>query len=261
MTSKKFLVLPVVTELLVMGMGRPAPAQDIPSDKPLVRHLIMNATHVREARDQSWHLHVTGNLPTSPGLYVIVYNERGDVVHQGAIPAGTYSPEAPFLLEVPKDGLAQQYVIKLLGVNRNFEGITLPMTDLPFEVYEGRDGGTFVMPYPASGEIRRLTFQASPGESNLALTAGNQVLRVLDSHGGLVADNRPADGSGKATNSLLLATQPGRVYWLDPGNANQFGTVKGTAKLYLAFDPERWFAPTTTWDLESRPWWKGLNKR
>jgi len=61
-----------------------------------------------------------------------------------------------------------------------------------------------------------------------------------------------------ALNQVVLTPQPGRTYWLDPGNANQFQTPKGSPKVYLSFEPERWFSPTVTWDLDARPWWKGI---
>lgn len=252
MTCNKALVLSVVAGLLV-GRGEDASAQAITVDTPLVRHLVMNATYVRETRDQAWRLRITGRLPTPPGMYAIIYNERGDLVFQGAIPVGDYSAEAPFVLEIPKDGLAQQYVIKLLGVNQNFDGVALPMTDLPFEVYAGRGNGIFVMPYPKGGEIRRLAFQVNPGVTNITFFGGVRNLRVMDADGVVVADNTSDD-------NLKLVPQSGRTYWLDPGNANQIQTPKGTEKVFFTLNPEQWFFPSITWDLDSRPWWKGLFK-
>ena len=242
--------LRTVAGLLMVGMGGPVRAQPFSADTALLRHLRMKATYVRETRDQAWHIRAAGTVPTPPGLYVIVYNERGDIVRHGEIPSGTYSTAAPFLLEVPADGIAQQYVIKLLGVNASLHGITLPMTDLPFEVYEG----TFVMPYPVSREIRRLAFRANPGMKKVTFTGGVRNMRVLDAKGAVVADNKTVD-------ELNLTPRPGQTYWLDPGNANQFQNPKGTEKTYLTFDPRRWFFPTIAWDLDSRPWWKGLTKR
>jgi hypothetical protein len=245
--------------LLAAGLGAGALAQGAGTDRPLLRHLVMEAVYVREAADTAWHIRIADRLPTPPGLYAIVYGERGDVVLQAEIPSGTYSPEKPFELTIPRDGAAQQYVIKILGVDQNVNAVTLPLTDLPLEVYGGRNGGTFVMPYPTNREIRRLAFQTPPGEGPVVFVASDQILRVFDSDGALVADNRPASGANQATNSLLLSRQPGKTLWLDPGNANQFGTARGTEKLFVAFDPERWFLPALAWDLESRPWWKGLN--
>ena len=78
-------------------------------------------------------------------------------------------------------------------------------------------------------------------------------MRVLDAKGAVVAENRLAD-------ELNLTPQPGQTYWLDPGNAHQFQNPKGAENSYLTFDPQRWFSPTIAWDLDSRPWWKGLLK-
>jgi hypothetical protein len=238
--------------LLMLGMCGRAPAQAISPDTPRVRHLEMGATYVRESRDLAWHIRVTDRVPTPPGLYVVVYDEKGDILKHGEIPAGPYSPEAPFAMEIPADGLAQQYVIKLLGSYQNFSAVRLPMTDLPFEVYEGSRGGTtFGVPYGAGRETRRLAFQVKPGTQKVALTGGVNNMRFLDSQGVAIADNR-ADGA------LTMSPKPGQTYWLDPGNARQVQTTKESAKIFLALDPERWFCPTVTWDLESRPWWKGL---
>jgi hypothetical protein len=251
MKCMKAIVLPVLAGWLLMGACGSLRAQAITAETSLSRHLVMAASFVRETQDQEWRLRITGRLPTPPGMYAIVYNEAGDLVCHGAIAAGDYSPETPFTLTVPKDGLAQQYVIKLLGVNANFDAVTLPMTDLPFEVYGGRGDSIFVMPYPARGQIRRLAFQVNPGASNV-LFFGAANMSVLDTNGVVLADTR----SDKAE----LAPKSGQTYWLDPGNANQI-TVKGGEKIYFTFDPERWFYPSITWDLESRPWWKGLRKQ
>lgn len=239
------------TVLLLTALSGRTLAQAAVPDKPLLRQLIMEAAYVREIHDQEWHIRVTCQLPTPPGLYVAVYNERGDLVHHGEIPAATYTPENPFILTIPRDGLAQQYVIKPLGVNADVSSVTLPITDLPFEVYGGKGNGIFVMPYPGHGEIRRLAFQANPGVTNVTFFGGVRNMRVLNAKGDVVADNTAAD-------NLVLAPQAGQTYWLDPGNANQIQTPKGTEKVYFTFNPEQWFSPSITWDLESRPWWKGL---
>ena len=246
--------------LILAGTSGQAPAQIITPETPLVRHLALNATYVKEVKDQAWHIRMTDIVPTPPGLYVIVYNEKGEILKNGPVPSGTYTPEAPYVMDMPADGVAQQYVIKLLGVNANCNAVDLPMTDLPFEVYEGRGGSTFVMPYPVRGELRRLAFQVKPGAEKISMMAGDQILRILDSQGAVVADNRPADGSTKATKELTLTARAGETYWLDPVNANQFQTTKGSGKVYFTFDPQRWFYPAMTWELDSRPWMKGLFK-
>ena len=48
---------------LLRGCGGSALAQPFTADTPLVRHLRMNATYVRETKDQAWHIRVTGVAP------------------------------------------------------------------------------------------------------------------------------------------------------------------------------------------------------
>lgn len=269
MRRKPMIVLTAIVGLLSTGLGSQASAQAVAPDAPLARRLTINALYVREAQDQAWHIRIMNGMPVLPGGYVVVYNESGDIAYHGEIPAGAHSPEAPFVVTVPADGAAQQYVVKLLsskgvgGWNR-YNG-PMPMTDLPFEVYAGYggwgaeqtfQGGKFTIVTDARDrEAKRIAFKVNPGVTNLTF-AGAADMRILDEAGVIVAE--------KGTNAALVLTAPqsGRVYWVDPGSGNMFETAaKGPEKLYLTFDPDRWFSPSITWDLDSRPWWKGLFKQ
>ncbi len=267
MTRKPMIVLLAVVGLLMTGLGSEAAAQAVTPGAPLVRRLSINGLYVREARDQAWHIRIMVPMSIPPGGYVIVYNERGDIVHHGGIPTGAYSPAAPYVVTVPADGVAQQYVVKLQSAIGNGAGWNrfngpLPMTDLPFEVYAGYgrwgaelglQGGTFnLFATGAAGEVKRIAFQVNPGVEKLSFKGGAD-LRILDDTGAVIGE--------KGTNAALALAvpQPGRVYWVDPGKANTFETAeKGPEKLYMTFDPERWFSPSLTWDMDSRPWYKGL---
>lgn len=258
------------------------PSHAITKVTPLWRHLEMNAAYVRETKDQAWTIRISGDFPAPPGLYFIVYNEKGDVALKSPVPAGSYSPEAPFVLTVPADGLAQQYVIKWVGatgpVGCNYFRGPLPMTDLPFEVYGGfsgysavlwTQGGRFYIlhPPPSGKQLRRVSFQVKPGVESITFT-GSANLRILDDRGAVVAEGKsykapppPAAGS-KATPAagLTVKTRPGQIYWVDPGKDPGFETAEGSEKVYVTFDPERWFSPSLTWELDTRPWEKGLFK-
>jgi hypothetical protein len=121
----------------------------------------------------------------------------------------------------------------------------------------------------------------TPDVKEVTFTGGS--MRILDSRGNVVAaDSGPRSAAPTvnpkhrndvpspaelaiaktkktgALNQVVLTPQPGQTYWLDPGNANQFQTPKGSPTVYLTFEPERWFSPTVTWDLDTRPWWKGI---
>lgn len=260
MTCETKLVRVVAAGLLAMAIPGGASAQTVSTETPLARHLEMDAAYVREVKDQAWHIRVTEEVRTPPGLYVVVYGEKGDIVRHGEIPARPYSAEAPFIMEIPADGAAQQYVIKILAPYQNYAGIHLPLTDLPLEVYRGSKGGTtFGIPYGEKGEIRRWAFQAAPGGERLTMT-GAANMCVLDTRGTVVAGATTGRAAGKAkpVGELSLTLTPGQGYWLDPGNARQVQTSKASGLLYLSAEPERWFYPAITWDLETRPWWKGL---
>jgi hypothetical protein len=266
---KTAMFLPLGVGLLAAGLCGQARAQATTAGSQLVPHLGMNAAYVREARDQAWHIRITDKMPTSPGGYVIVYNERGDIVHHGEIPKGDYSAESPFVLTVPADGAAQQYVIKLLGVPATLGAITLPVSDLPFEVYDGVEhhgSKLFSMPGAGRGEIVRYAFQVKPGVAKMTLVAAGP-MRILGPDGAVLAETTPAPTTAPKGQKVAPADVPldlkalaGQIYWLDPLKSWKVETPKDSEKLYLTLDPAKWFSPTITWDLDSRPWWKGLFK-
>jgi hypothetical protein len=234
-------------------------AQERLGDGPLTRLLQMNACYVKEDRDRAWQIRIVGNLPHGPGVYVIVYNEAGDIVHQSSAPYGAHPPEKPYLIEVPEDGKAQQYVIKLLGPQKNLKAISLPLTDLPHEVY----GDTYFSfgGNPASGPRRIVGFQPPSNGQPIHFSGYKGDYRILDDTGQIIADSKDkvaVDSKGRNSQpavTMVLPLPAGKTFWIEPYQLNSLSLLEG--KLYLTFDPQRWFEPKLAWTLDTRPWWKG----
>jgi hypothetical protein len=225
----------------------------------LTRRLKFSTCYVREKVDGVWHMRVVGSVPRPPGLFVIVFNEAGEIVRRGEIPTGAYTQEKPFLLDVPADGKAQQYVIKLVGQQDNYEGVELPMTDLPGEVY-GDNNFALLYRLDRPDLHRQVAFQVPEGGEKFQVRAGGSHVRILDEKREVVADSRKDGSKGTDGSTMLLSAQlrAGRIYWLDfdVGNALYFGVTPGPVR--VTFDPDRWFEPRLEWELEKRPWWKGV---
>lgn len=223
------------------------------ADAPLTRSLMFDTCCVRETRDQEWHVRIVGTLPRGPGLYAMVYNDEGKRIVTCEIPFGVYTDAKPFLLTVPADGLAQEYVIKLVGQQDNFTGIRLPMTDLPFEVYRGR---YFAIGYPtAPNQVRKVAFKLGPG-MKFAAQGHTGGFRILNAKGELVADSSK-DGPKEKGALFEPALRVGETYWIDPPGIFYLGARD---PLYLTFDPDRWFAPAGKLDIDKLGWWKGLGQ-
>lgn len=260
-SGRRRVALAMAALLLVLAPASRLAAADRPGSKPLTRQLQFSACYVKEDRDRAWQLRFTGDLPRGPGLYAIVYNEAGDAVLQTAIPYGRHTQEKPWIVEVPADGKAQQYVIKFLGQQDNFNGILLPLTDLPYEVY---GDSSYSFGYgTAAGQQRMVAFQVSSGAPVHFNGYGDY--RILDEAGGIVVESKekalktgdPAKkGGAREVEVIVTGLQPGQTYWIDPYGLMYLG-VRDT-RLYVTFEPGRWFEPKLEWTLQSRPWWKGL---
>jgi hypothetical protein len=228
---------------------------------PLTRQLQMSACYVKETTDRAWKVRITGDLPRGPGIYVIVYDEAGEVVKRDAVPFGTYDVAKPYTLAVPADGKAQQYVIKLLGQQDNLNGMALPLTDLPLEVY---GDGSYSLGYgTAAGQKRMVAFQVAD-EQPLHLQGWSGNYRILDAQGATVFDSAqamlpegdPTKKGGPRYVEMIVTLKPGRTYWFEPYGVMYWARLNG--RLFLTFDPPRWFEPKLSWTLDERPWWKGM---
>ncbi len=231
-----------------------------PTIKPLLtRQLQFQSCYVKEDADLAWKIRLSGNMPDGPGLFVIVYNETGDIVHRAAVPCGEHTAENPYVITIPADGKIQQYVVKLLGQEDNLRNLTLPLTDLSHEVYG--DGSWYSFGQGKSGDRRIVAFQAPADGSVMKFSGYKGDYRILDDLGAVVADSKdkvPLDPNGRNAQPKVkmdLTLPPGKTFWLEPYGVQYLASE---TNLYLTFNPERWFEPNLAWDLKSRPWWKGL---
>jgi len=231
-------------------------------NRRLTRQLMFSAVYVKEEVDRPWQLRVTGNLPRGPGLHVLIYNEAGNFLKRADAPWGIHHRNKPFTIDIPADGKAQQYVIKVLGQQDNLNGLQLPLTNLPFEVYGDR---SFAFGHGTAGkELRLVSFQPNVDGRPIHFSGWSAHYRILDATGNPFADSKDLKLSDDDTRKkggprhyeMIVPLKPGKTYWIDPYQI-MYLKVHG-ANLYLTFDPMRWFEPNLTWTLESRPWWKGV---
>lgn len=234
-----------------------------PGNVPLTRQLMMSSVYVKEARDQAWQVRIVGDLPRGPGIHLLVYNETGELLHRESVPFGSFPAERPHIITVPADGKAQQYAIKFLGQQDNLNGIIMPLTNLPYEVYG--DSGYMIAPPRTTGQRSLVAFQVTDTNPSPHFDGWRANYRILDSDGHVVADSKdrllpmgdPAKkGDERHVEMIVTGLTPGKTYWIDPYEIAYINIRSG--KLYLTFDPERWFEPRLDWTLQDRPWWKGV---
>jgi hypothetical protein len=247
--------------LLVGACTVPLRAQPENTAQPVSNTIMSDFCYVRESVDQELKINFVGTLPRGPGLDVLVWDINRKLVLHQEVPYGTYKPEAPFVLTVPKDGAAGEYAIKLMGQQDNFLALRRPLTDLPYEVYGGKG---FALGYANErGTLRQVAFKVPDGVTKISLEGWRGFLRVRNAAGAVIADSKE-NGKTTGTNrhpntsiSISLDVKPGEVYWIEPYDALYF-TFQEPA--YLVFNPNRWFAPSPKWDFTNFEWWKEVAK-
>ena len=159
----------------------PEPAKEYP------RHIMPNGYYVRESEDQEWHIAVSGKIPSLCGIYLIVYDKSGKVVHHGVVPHGDYGAESPFRVTVPKDGVAGDYKIKIIGNQPTTWESNLPLKRLKGGLLRHRHVlGT--RPRPWRQGLCPVPNAARAGRAGFACVQGHLV--VKDESGAVVADTR-----------------------------------------------------------------------
>ena len=204
--------------------------------------------YAREVRDQEWHLRLVGEIPSLCGAYVVIHDAAGKIIHHGMIPHGTYPADRPYVATIKPDGIVGDYKIVMIGHQNDILGVAAPYTDLPFEVY----GGVNFTIGNAPGVD--LYFQAPEGIAKMNLGAYCGHLKVLDSAGKVVADTRVGGKPKKYDMTVEFAVKPGETYCLQRECFYFNSYIPGT--LFFAFDPARWFCPTST--LDRVKWWQGV---
>jgi hypothetical protein len=205
--------------------------------------------YAREAADGPWRIEVTGSVPSLCGACLLVYDTEGRIVHKGVVPHGDYGTNTPFVVTIPKDGIAGDYLIKIIGHQRDLLGIRVPLTTLPGEVY---GGSNFTIGHDKD---RRVAFQVDKAQETVTLAAYKGHLSVQDDAGELITDTRfHADPllreKHPLANSVKIPVKAGVTYWIIP-ESFYFGCE---GLLYLTFDPARWFKPDPK--LDEVEWWR-----
>lgn len=181
------------------------------AEKPRRGTIMAAYCYVREVTDQDWHLCLVGEIPSLCGVYVVIHDVAGKLLHHGVVPHGTYPPDRPHLVTIERDGATGDYRIVMLGTQRDKLGVTAPWTDLPYEVF---GGGNFTI-----GRSGRVQFKAPEGVTKMHLGAFKGHLKVLDKERKVVADTRETGKKhGKHHNAVEFEVTPGEPYILATGN-------------------------------------------
>lgn len=215
-------------------------------------HIMPKGYFVRESEDMDWKFRISGEIPSMCGIYVIVYDVTGKVIHQGEVPHGKYPVEKPYVINIPKDGAAGDYKIKIIGAQPDYLGINLPLTNLK-EVYEVNR--TTI----GHEKDRYLLFQVSPNQKQLTVSAYKNHLIVREQKTGkIVADTKKGKYGGdkykakfRYSNYISFHPVPGVTYRFEP-KSFYFGFSDAT--LYCMFKPDGWFLPNPK--LSEIKWWR-----
>jgi hypothetical protein len=211
---------------------------------------MVNSYYIREATDQEWNINISGKIPSLCGIYLIVYNKDGKVIFKGSVPRGEYDKAKPFTIKIPKDGVAGDYKVKIIGNQDDYLAIDLPLSNQQ-EVYYAK---SMSMGHAKGNSV---IFQTRPDEKEITLSAYKAQLVVKDLKGNIIADTSN-DKAGKDavlskdkySNIVTFKCQPGTDYVLQP-EAMYFGAKDG---FFVCMKPGTWFLPDSK--LEQINWWE-----
>jgi len=233
--------------LLLVMIGASAWAQ-APNPQPPPRYNIMaDGYYAREEKDGDWRVRIVGEIPSLCGAYLLIHDENGKVVYHGVVPHGSYTEEKPFVAKVPRDGIAGDYRIKMVGHQDDKLGVLAPWTDLPREVY---GSGGF-----STGHDARIkpVFKTPEGVEKMHLGAYKGQLKVYDSKGAVVADTEKTGKlHGKYDNAVEFPVTPDETYTLERKCMYFRSYIPRTC--FLAFDESKWFCPSPK--LDEVKWWE-----
>ena len=236
------LLLSCLCLLLCWTIYRVSAAEPVPAAAPKLLRIQANGIYLREATDGPWQLTLTGAIPSLCGAYILVLDAAGKVVHHGVVPHGEYPPDKPLRIPIAADGLAGDYLVKLIGYQDDVMGLAMPLSDLPLEVYGHHS-------FAIAHELKDVPiwFRLPPGQTTLTIGGYKGHLRVRDAQGKTVAESR-LDGyyagekygqKYRFCHVMELELQPETPYQL----FRECLYFHSTEPLYLAFDPQRWFVP------------------
>jgi hypothetical protein len=228
-------------------------AEPAPTAPPPMLRIQANGIYLREATDAPWNLTLTGRIGSLCGAYLLVLDAAGKVVHQGVIPHGEYPAERPLRIPVPADGVAGDYLVKVIGYQDDVMGLAMPLSDLPLEVYGHHS-------FAVAHELKAVPvwFRLPAGQTKLTLGGYKGHLLLRDAQGKTVADSK-LDGyyagekhgqKFRFCHVMELELQPETDYQL----YRECLYFSSAEPLYLVFERARWFVPDPR--LDELKWWE-----
>ncbi|MCM8803272.1 MAG: hypothetical protein NC827_08210 [Candidatus Omnitrophica bacterium] len=195
-----------------------------------------------EKEDREWHINFKGKISSFCGIYFILFNEKGDIFYCGVIPSSDYS-EKPYTIKIQKDKITGFYKGVIVGEETITDSLSLPLSDLEYEVYGGD--------YFATHYKGRLYFRVeSDGVYVLGAYKGN--LKVLNEKGEIIADTRITKKAEKYDNLTEFEAKKDNVYILE--KECRYFKVKEGKKIFLSNDAKKLFIPDPS--LDKIEWWK-----
>lgn len=221
----------------------------------LPNHIMAQGYYLREPTDRAWTLKLTGEVPSMPGMYVIMHDSDGKLMYKAHVPGGPYPADKPFIKHFPADGKTGDYKVVFAGQQNDMLGLDLPLSDLPYEVY---GGGWFHIGFSKAP----IAFMPGLGVSKMGMRAFRGYIRVVDDKEQVVADAHAGinvmvpNESNKNFYNVLdhpieFPVEAGKVYWLTATNAY----IEPRDAIFFSYDPTRLFVPDHV-KLDAVKWWE-----
>jgi|GEM_PF-4630116 len=201
-------------------------------------HLSSEGFYFYEKEDKEWHINFKGKIPSFCGFYFILFDTKGNIFYSGAIPSSDYS-EKSYTIKIPKDNIAGFYKGVIVGEEAVFDSLSLPLSDLEYEVY-------FATHYKG-----RLYFQVDSDDIYI-LGAYKGNLKILNEKEEVIADTRITKKQEKYDNLTEFNGKKGITYILE--KECRYFRIKNNKKIFLSNDPKKLFIPDP--ELDKIEWWK-----
>ncbi|MCM8764720.1 MAG: hypothetical protein NC830_05125 [Candidatus Omnitrophica bacterium] len=205
-------------------------------------HISSKGIYFFEEKDSEWHINFKGKMPTSCGFYFILFDANGKALYCDAISSGDYS-EKPYTITIPRDNLTGCYKGVIIGKESVFDALSLPLSDLKYEVYGGD--------YFSTNYKGKMYFQVRKDDTYV-LGAYKGHLKVLNEKGEPIADTRETKKQEKYDNLTEFSGQSGVTYILQI--ECRYFRVKDNKQIFLSNVAEKLFIPDE--GLDRIQWWK-----
>lgn len=180
---------------------------------------------LREDQDRAFDIHLRGTIGAD-GMDVQVFGPDSQLVQRTQAPGNTAERAAPFTITVPADGKTGQYVV-LLGAREGQDELSVPLTDLPGEVYPRgywmQTAATRFFTRTANAEGGQIAVQPHKGKARLSTADFSETLASTD------------------TGEYVRATMPDAGVWIEM--TCRYVHMADNEPITLAVSPSRWFEP------------------